>query len=63
MLDPTQLRRFAHQCRTDAVEYRELASTVLRRDTRERLLMSAAIREDDAEFYELKSKENSHGEN
>lgn len=57
MLNPTQLRRFAQQCRIDAVEIRELASTALRRETREHLLMSAAIREDDSDFYENKAKE------
>ena len=50
------LRRFAIQAREDAREYREQANSASPY-WRERFLTSAAIREDDADFYDRKAEE------
>lgn len=50
------LRQFAMQARTDARDYREQAVHASPY-WRDRFLTSAAIREDDADFYERKARE------
>lgn len=55
-MNPVTLRRFAEGAREDAKDYREQATTASPY-WRERFLTSAAIREDDADFYERKARE------
>lgn len=50
-MNPVTLRRFAEGAREDAKDYREQADNALLRSTRESLLKSAEIREEDADFY------------
>lgn len=49
-MNPVQLRRFAQTARDEAKDYREQAATASPY-WRERFLTSAAVREDDADFY------------
>jgi hypothetical protein len=55
-MNPVQLRRFAQTARDEAKDYREQAVTASPY-WRERFLTSAAVREDDADFYERKARE------
>jgi hypothetical protein len=55
-MNPVQLRRFAQTARDEAKDYREQAATASPY-WRERFLTSAAVREDDADFYERKARE------
>ena len=52
---PETLQQFARQARTDARDYRERAAQASPY-WRDRFLTSAAIREDDADFYERKAR-------
>lgn len=55
-MNPVQLRRFAQTARDEAKDYREQAATASPY-WRERFLTSAAVREDDADFYDRKARE------